>query len=96
MFPTSFDEAEDVLGRPQGGGHEDVEPLAVCRTYQEDDAKTPVVISCWKCTAEELAEINRTGRVWVSVKGQTMPPIAVLGRSPFEYGQDSTIPMIQD
>lgn len=91
MFPTSFDEAETVLGRPHNTDADDVEPLSVCRTYQEDDKKTPVVISCWKVTADELAEINRTGRVWLGVMGSTMPPVWVRGQNPFESGQNTRI-----
>jgi len=43
-----------------------------------------VVVSCWKVTAEELAEIQRTGRVWLMVWGVTMPPVALCGVKPIE------------
>ena len=42
----------------------------------------PVVVSCWKMTAEELAEINRTGRVWLVVWGVTQPPVSLCGEKP--------------
>lgn len=35
-------------------------------------------VSCWKLTPREVAEINRTGRVFVSIlSGQTQPPVFV-------------------
>lgn len=40
------------------------------------------VISCWKMTREELQTIQKTGRVWLVVLGQTMPPVMILGEKP--------------
>lgn len=37
-------------------------------------------VSCWKLDADELAEIQRTGVVWLSVMGPTHPPLFVGGR----------------
>lgn len=35
-------------------------------------------VSCWELSPEELAEINRTGRVFVSIlSGHTQPPVFV-------------------
>ncbi|WP_128146638.1 hypothetical protein [Sinorhizobium meliloti] len=35
-------------------------------------------VSCWELSAEELAEINRTGRIFLSVfSGRTQPPVYV-------------------
>lgn len=81
MIACSFDESNTVLGRPREECGSEVECLSVCRTETVDG--TPVVISCWKLTAEELAEINRTGRVWLLVVGETMPPVALNGLRPF-------------
>jgi len=39
-------------------------------------------ISCWKPNEDELAEINRTGIVWLSVIGRH-PPVMLSGNSPF-------------
>lgn len=81
MVPTAFDEENCVLDGPSGTTSKECGPLSVWRGNLED--KTPVVISCWKPTAEELEEIRKTGRVWVMIWGQTMPPILPLGISPF-------------
>lgn len=82
MFPCSFDEANQVLGADKYKDHpSDVECLSVLKTV-ENNTGTPVVLSCWKCTAEELEEINKTGRVWLTVMGQTMPPVHIQGVKP--------------
>lgn len=79
--PTSFAESNTVLGRPGDMTDEQCSCLSVLRTHGDDGM--PWVISCWKLTAEELAEINRTGRVWLVVAGQTMPPAFVAGEKFF-------------
>lgn len=80
-FPASFDESNAVLGRPKGMTDDECTPLSVLIT--EDTAEQPVVVSCWKLTAEEMAEIQRTGRIWLGIYGQTMPPVWVVGERPF-------------
>lgn len=80
MIAASFDESNAVLGRPPSMTHEDCDPLSVLLTQMESGH--PCVVSCWKVTAEELAEINRTGRVWLMVLGETMPPVVVCGVKP--------------
>jgi hypothetical protein len=82
MIATAFDEENDVLDAPAGVTPDECEPLSVWRGPMEGG--TPVVISCWKPTAEEMAEIQRTGRVWIIVMGGTMPPIAPVGFNPFQ------------
>ncbi len=37
------------------------------------------VVTCWRLSAEELAEIAETGVVWMRIKGQEMPPTSVSG-----------------
>ena len=79
-FPSDFEESNCVLSRPDSISDEECGPLCVCRTVQ---GELPVVVSCWKLTAEELAEINRTGRVWLGIVGETMPPAWIAGHRPF-------------
>lgn len=80
-YPAAFDESNLVLDRPPGMSADDCEPLNVFSGVQEGGL--PVVVSCFKVTAEELAEIQRTGRIWLIVYGRTMQPAAVCGVSPF-------------
>lgn len=82
MIPASFDESNLVLDKPADMTHEQCTSLSVLRGTLEDGQS--VVLSCWKCTPEELAEINRTGRVWLLVYGTTMPPVIVAGKKPIK------------
>ncbi len=80
MVPTAFDEDNDVLGPPKGLTEDDVTSLSIHRGVVNGHA---VVVSCWKASKEELAEIARTGRVWLVVAGGTMYPAYLLGTNPF-------------
>lgn len=71
--PATFAEANLVLGPPVGMTEDEVMRLPVLRI----DGR---LVSCWMPSAEELAEIIRTGRVWLSVWGrETQPPVLVSG-----------------
>ena len=85
MIATAFDEENMVLNAPDGMTADECHPLSVWRGLIENG--TPCVISCWKPTVQELEEINRTGRVWLMVMGQTMPPICPVGNNPFRLDQ---------
>lgn len=78
--PASFDESTEALSRPTGMTDDECEPLSVWRGKANG---LPTVISCWKLTQSELDEINRTGRVWMGICGQTMPPAWIAGENPF-------------
>ena len=69
---VAFDEANAILGPPPGED-ENVTPLPVLRR----DGR---LVSCWRPSAAELAEILRTGKIWLSVWGErTQPPVWVTG-----------------
>ncbi len=82
-FPANFDEANDVLNATTGVAPGDkVLPLNILRT--ETVNGTPCTVSCWKLTQHELDEINRTGRVWLTIIGRKCPPVGVYGSKPFQ------------
>ena len=88
MEATSFDQANTTLGPPTGQMEEECSSLRVWRgtrpaLFGTRTVGVPVVISCFKVTAEELVEIQRTGRVWLTVQGDTMAPVILEGKSPF-------------
>lgn len=83
-----FEEANTSLGPPAGMTEDQVHTLRVFRGA--DTSGQPVVISCFKLAAEELAEVNRTGRVWLGVLGTSMPPVWVFGTKPFETQESTT------
>lgn len=84
MIPASFDESTEVLAAPASMTGDQCEPLCVWRGDNRDGF--PCVVSCWKLEQYELDEINRTGRVWLILCGETMPPTLPLGFNPFKYG----------
>lgn len=79
--PTSFDESNDYLGKPDDMSHEECASLSILRTVTI--VGLPCVVSCWKVSQEELEEINRTGRIWLTVVGDTHAPVHVTGIKPF-------------
>jgi len=81
VIASSFDQSNCAIGRPAGMTDEQCSPLSVYRGSYADN--TPVVISCWKLTKEEQEEFQRTGRIWLTVLGHTMPPVCLSGQNPF-------------
>lgn len=81
MTPTAFDEENAVLDPPVDMTLDECSVLSVYKGNMQDG--TPVVISCWKPTKEEWEEIQKTGRVWLIVYGNGMPPVALTGNKPF-------------
>jgi hypothetical protein len=79
--PSSFVESNEVLDKPREMSREECDALAVLRT--ETVNGFPAIVSCWKLTREELDEINKTGRIWLSVIGNNMPPVYLAGTKPF-------------
>lgn len=73
--PTPFLEQNMVL-KPAAGDEDHVSDLPA---HYDDSG---IFISSWKLSPEEIAEITRTGVVWLHVWGRH-PPIAVTGFSPF-------------
>ena len=78
MQPMNFPESNGALNPPANST--DVEPVFVWRGEVDGHRE---VITKWKLTAEELAEINRTGEVYLRVRGATMPPVAIVVANPF-------------
>lgn len=77
---SGFAESNDVIGAP-AGMEDSVECLSILRAMLPGDV--PVIFSAWRVSAEELAEITRTGRIWVMTLGVSMSPLEVLGIKPF-------------
>lgn len=71
MFPTSFAESNTIAGPPDGIDPDQCQTISVLATLNPQGV--PIVISCWKLTAEELAEINKTGRVWLTCMSGMIP-----------------------
>ena len=70
--PVVFVGANLPLGPPPG--RPDVRPIQVFRNRA-------CLVSCWQLSEAELAEIVRTGRVYLAVMGFGMPPVFVASES---------------
>ena len=81
MIATSFAESNAYLDSPANMSPEQCHPLSVARTQMTDG--TYVIISCYKLTSDEVEEFRRTGRIWMIVAGDLMPPIALTAINPF-------------
>lgn len=80
--PIDFPEANGLLvGSPEDRAAGTVVDLPV-HHYNDLDGN-PHVISKWQLSPDELAEVMRTGVVWLHAWGTTHPPIAMSGTSPF-------------
>jgi len=81
MVPANFPESNLVLGKPAEMTNEDCDPLCVQRgvVLLDEQQPFPVVKSCWKLTADELEQVNKTGRVWLVILGYSMPPVILSG-----------------
>lgn len=70
--PVDFPEATRTLTAPHGL-EDQVRPLRVAQGNHQ-------LVSCWELTADEVAEVQATGLVWLSVWGAvTQPPVFVTG-----------------
>lgn len=81
MLPSNFDESNGSLDPPKGVSPDECHPLYVFRDGRH-------VVSCWRVTQDELDEINRTGRVWLTIWGPTMPPALPSGTYPFKVNEE--------
>ena len=88
-LPVEFPEQNLILvGSPEDKAAGTVVDLPVHRHKDLDG--NPHVISKWKFSPEELEEVLRTGEVWFTSWGNTHPPIAIFGLTPFKEKTDGT------
>lgn len=80
MTPLDFNESNERLEARVPVAGEGMRPLSVFRGATDG---TKITISCWQPSESELAEIQRTGRIWLLVFDEEHPVIHVAGESPF-------------
>lgn len=84
---TEFPEANDVL-KAAPGTEAYVRDLPIYRQPMPGQpvpaGQHPCVVCCYQFSPEELAEINRTGVIYLMHLGYTHPPVGVHGISPFQ------------
>jgi len=83
VVPTSFNNETDVID-PHPFMEPLLEPLNVAKVLfpHPSGAMVPGYVTCWKVSKAELEEIQRTGRVWLVVYGESMAGVMPLGFAP--------------
>lgn len=82
MMPAvDFPESNFTFGKPSGMTDEQCLPLQVWKG--KDDSGVPIIISKWTLSAEDLAEIQKTGAIYLIITGQGMPPVSLHVETPF-------------
>lgn len=82
MIPTGFDGETHLLDKPDAMERDQCEPLSVQAGVLDGIL---VMQSCWKLTAEEIEEVNRTGRIWLGLCTNLHPAVILSGhRLPLE------------
>lgn len=44
------------------------------------------VVTAWELSEQEMSDISKTGRLWLSIRGGVQPPVLLATRCP--YGDD--------
>lgn len=76
MQPINFEGSNVIIGPPKGISEDKVQSIFGLLGEVQG---CPVVVTCWRPSAAELEQINKTGQVWLIVYGQTMPPVNISG-----------------
>ncbi len=76
MQRTQHPSNNSVLGAPEGWDQKELPCGALPITRTECDG-FPAVVSFWRPTAEELAQLSAGGTVALWVIGSTMPPVSL-------------------
>lgn len=76
MRPTQHSSNTRVLGAPKGWDQGEL-PCGAIAITDVVASGVPCVVTYWRPSAEELAELNAGGLVSLSVVGKTMPPMAL-------------------
>ena len=81
MKPIHFEQANTVFTAPPGMTDAECGPLPA---FVHRDDTCGFSLSCWQLTAQEMQEINRTGRLWLFVSDPGQPPVSIQTRDPFK------------
>lgn len=82
MIPAvEFPESNFTFSKPSSMTDEQCAPLHVWKG--KDDGGTPVIISCWQLSKEDLEEIQKNGKIYLTICGTGMPPVSLQTETPF-------------
>lgn len=82
MLPTDFPQANFTFTKPESITDEECSDLRVFKGAYPDG--TPVIISKWQPSKEDIEAINRGEGIFLSITGMGMPPVCIFTENPFE------------
>jgi len=80
MTPCTFPEMNLQLIKPDNMEEAECSSLPVYQGSVLDG--WPTVTSCWQLTTEEIDQILRTRRLWITVVGRSAPPLCPMAFKP--------------
>lgn len=80
MHPKNFPQSNAKLDTPVGISPDMVPPI--CAHICEVNGMVAMT-TCWKLSPEDLAELQRTGEIWLWVLGNRHPPVTLSTKNPF-------------
>jgi hypothetical protein len=86
MQPVNFDESNCVFGKPSNMTDEQCAALPTWKGNVPfgDGSVTPVIISKWQPSKEDIENINNGEGVYLYIYGEGMPPVALVTENPFK------------
>lgn len=84
MIPQRFAKSNIVMTAPPG--MDNCYDVHACVVQYPDG--TRAILTCWKPTPQELAQINLGNPIWLSQVGNRMMPSALSVEDPFEETKD--------
>ena len=82
MTPIDFPESNFTFKRPADMTPEECGDLLVFKGL--DTLGLPIIISCWELSEEDKIRIAETGKVWLTICGNGMPPVGLGTAKPFD------------
>lgn len=86
MQPSSFPEQNKIYTKPEGWTDEECGDLSVWQGNYNNG--TPVIISYWKPTPDDMATLNSGGGIYLQVCTSVQPPVLLTTETPFYRNED--------
>lgn len=88
MEPVKFPEQNFTFTKPSSMTDEECESLPCHRTDN-------YIISCWQMSWRERIRFFFTGKMWLWIVGQRMPPVSVTPMYPFRAKEVGILPDLE-
>lgn len=87
MKPIHFPESNFEFQKPANMPEDQCGNLPVFKG--KTDEGYPVIISCFELSPEEIAEVQKTGKIWLHVCSHGMPPVFAGTEYPFKISNEN-------